>query len=59
MPLRILLRLPATTALATAGLSATSLSPDGSTLMYGPDQLEMELWIMEPPVFGSAPEGRS
>jgi Tol biopolymer transport system component len=41
-----------------AGLRAMSLSPDGTTLMYGVDQLGMELWTMDPPDFGPSPGGR-
>ncbi|MFN2317047.1 MAG: hypothetical protein ABR551_04305 [Gemmatimonadales bacterium] len=58
MPLCRLLRLTTATALATVGLPVMSLRPDGSTLMYGLEQLEMELWIMDPPDFAPSPGGR-
>jgi Tol biopolymer transport system component len=41
-----------------AGLRAMSLSPDGTTLMYGLDQLGMELWTMDPPDFVLPSGGR-
>jgi Periplasmic component of the Tol biopolymer transport system len=47
----------APTGLKQVGLRGLRLSPDGRTLLYGVDNLSMEMWAMEPPVFGPSPAG--
>lgn len=41
------------TGLRRSGIKTMSISPDGRTMMYGVDHYSMEMWTMDPPVFGS------